>query len=546
MDTSCIIVNRLGNVMGRVSICILCLNSPCRKRHANLTTHSIGHTDDGGIGIVEMLFCTSLVALVGAGESPAFSPRKLQIINTKRQSIICELTFITAILAVKLNRKRLIVVLEEHIYIYDISNMKLLHTIDTCPNPNAIVALSPSSENCYLAYPPNASSGVASSSSMPTNASASNMSLASPLSGTPNTFGPLSSSGSSGGGSAGSFSGGEVLIFDAIHLQPINIIQAHKSPISCLQFNHDGTLLATASDKGTVIRVFSVPQGQKLFQFRRGTYPARIYSISFSMDGGSGSSSDESSGSVMNGGRSRGVSSSYLAVSSDSDTVHVFRLDSSKKKGDESGNAYNNSSSSTTTSSKRSNMISSITSSIAATFLPDMVTEMWEPQRDFAYAKLRGLGSGTRGNSFSGVMGLGIPGFGGSNGSGSGDENASSAPVSGSAGSNGNGGNSVKIAICGLIQPGSGTVSGGGSGGAGSGPSGGGSGGIVGIGGSAGIGSSGASGSGGGMVLGGSGSNAANLPQLVVISTDGHVYYYGMDAETGGECVLLREHSLVQ
>jgi autophagy-related protein 18 len=91
---------------------------------------------DGGIGIVEMLFCTSLVALVGAGEQPAFSPRRLQITNTKRQSTICELTFVSAILAVKMNRKRLIVVLEEHIYIYDIGNMKLLHTIDTSPNPN--------------------------------------------------------------------------------------------------------------------------------------------------------------------------------------------------------------------------------------------------------------------------------------------------------------------------------------------------------------------------------------------------------------------------
>jgi autophagy-related protein 18 len=39
-------------------------------------------------------------------------------------------------LAVKLNRKRLIVVLEEQIYVYDISNMKLLHTIETSPNPN--------------------------------------------------------------------------------------------------------------------------------------------------------------------------------------------------------------------------------------------------------------------------------------------------------------------------------------------------------------------------------------------------------------------------
>jgi autophagy-related protein 18 len=34
-----------------------------------------------------------------------------------------------------LNRRRLIVILEEEIYIYDISNMKLLHTIETSPNP---------------------------------------------------------------------------------------------------------------------------------------------------------------------------------------------------------------------------------------------------------------------------------------------------------------------------------------------------------------------------------------------------------------------------
>ena len=30
------------------------------------------------------------------------------------------------------------VVLEEHIHVYDISNMKILHTIDTSPNPNGL------------------------------------------------------------------------------------------------------------------------------------------------------------------------------------------------------------------------------------------------------------------------------------------------------------------------------------------------------------------------------------------------------------------------
>ena len=40
------------------------------------------------------------------------------------------------ILAVRLNRKRLVVVLEDQIYLYDISNMNLLATIESAPNLN--------------------------------------------------------------------------------------------------------------------------------------------------------------------------------------------------------------------------------------------------------------------------------------------------------------------------------------------------------------------------------------------------------------------------
>ena len=118
-----------------------------------------------------MLFCTSLIALVGAADQPSSSPRKLQIVNTKvrsliqfdylglhvltpqRQSMICELLFPSSILAVKMNRKTLVIVLKAKIYIYDISNMRLQHVIETTPNPEAIVALSPSADNSYLAYP---------------------------------------------------------------------------------------------------------------------------------------------------------------------------------------------------------------------------------------------------------------------------------------------------------------------------------------------------------------------------------------------------------
>lgn len=48
-----------------------------------VTLNSCMFVDDGARGIVEMLFCTSLIALVGAADQPQSSPRKLQIVNTK-------------------------------------------------------------------------------------------------------------------------------------------------------------------------------------------------------------------------------------------------------------------------------------------------------------------------------------------------------------------------------------------------------------------------------------------------------------------------------
>ncbi|KAF5320650.1 hypothetical protein D9611_013715 [Ephemerocybe angulata] len=220
--------------------------------------------NDGARGIVEMLFCTSLIALVGAADQAQSSPRKLQIVNTKRQSMICELLFPSSILSVKMNRKTLVIVLEAEIYIYDISNMRLLHVIETTPNPDAICALSPSVDSSYLAYP----SPVPSSSASPSPTPAS----------------------------------GDVLLFSTRSLTVANVIQAHKAPISCLALNSTGTLLATASDKGTVIRVWSVPGAEKLYQFRRGTREAKIYSINFNVVG------------------------SLMAVSSAHDTVHIFKL----------------------------------------------------------------------------------------------------------------------------------------------------------------------------------------------------------------------------
>jgi autophagy-related protein 18 len=295
------------------------------------------------------------------------------------------------VLAVRLNRKRLAVVLEEEIYLYDISNMGLIYTIATSPNKSAICALSPSSERCYIAYPvpkPREDQGDKRPPHAP------------PLS----TYVPTTS--------------GEVLIFDAVTLKAVNVIEAHRSPLCCVAMNSEGTLLATASETGTIIRVFSIPNGQKLHQFRRGTYPSTIYSMSFNL------------------------SSTLLCVSSASDTVHIFRLVnpqaaaavSAELDTDTPGsprtnrwsrsrsidsNDYSPGSNADSPRSSETNDYTTTTTTMPPTnvgrrqsgtfgsmlrrssqivgrsvagavgsYLPQSVTEMWEPQRDFASIKI--------------------------------------------------------------------------------------------------------------------------------------------------------------
>ncbi|OAL03999.1 WD40 repeat-like protein [Phaeosphaeriaceae sp. SRC1lsM3a] len=321
---------------------------------------------EGDVSSLEMLFSTSLVALT-------LSPRVLRIQNTKRHSTICEMTFRTAILAMRLNRKRLVVVLESELYIYDISNMQMLKKENTSPNPNAICALSASSENNYLVYP------------LPTKAA-------------PATFQPPSHAPPKSDHIAPT--SGEVLIYDATKMEAVNVIEAHNSPLSCIALNNDGTLLATASEKGTIIRVFSIPDAQKLYQFRRGSIPARIFSMSFNS------------------------TSTLLSVSSATETVHIFRLgapNTSRSNSISSGPSSSLTASHQRSSSRTSEDISddfgstadvsaaerkpinptfasmirrtsqTVGKSFAATvggYLPSAVAEIWEPSRDFAWVKI--------------------------------------------------------------------------------------------------------------------------------------------------------------
>lgn len=92
----------------------------------------------------------------------------------------------------------LVVILERTIHIFDIKSMKILQSLDTSPNPNALCVLSPH-DNSHLAFPSGALMG-------------------------------------------------EIVLYDANNLSVLNAFQAHRTPPVAMTFNADGTKLATASE----------------------------------------------------------------------------------------------------------------------------------------------------------------------------------------------------------------------------------------------------------------------------------------------------------
>ena len=97
---------------------------------------------DGGIGIVEMLFRCNILALVGGGQHPKFPMNKVLLWDDHQYKCIGELSFKTFVKAVKLRKDKVVVVLENRIYVYNFADLRLLDAIDTFDNPKGLCALS--------------------------------------------------------------------------------------------------------------------------------------------------------------------------------------------------------------------------------------------------------------------------------------------------------------------------------------------------------------------------------------------------------------------
>ncbi|XP_040570151.1 WD repeat domain phosphoinositide-interacting protein 3 [Lepeophtheirus salmonis] len=207
--------------------------------------------EKGGVTTAEMLFRTDFIALVYESH-----PQEVLIWDNFNKKSVITIELPTEIKTVRLKRDRILIGLASMVKVYTFtSNPQLLHSFETTHNPLGICCLSPSSSNSYLAF---------------------------------------------------GYKKGFVRIIDLSNTDrsPLDI-QAHETCITYITLNVQGTKLATASDKGTLIRIFSTSDGALLSELRRGSQPASINSINFNSD------------------------SSLICATSSHGTIHLFAVDDS-------------------------------------------------------------------------------------------------------------------------------------------------------------------------------------------------------------------------
>jgi autophagy-related protein 18 len=184
-----------------------------------------------------MLYTTNLIVLVGLADFGDFSPKRVTVWSTSQNIVLCSSSpFISKINMAKINKARMIIGERNFIHIYATGNMKILHTIDVGIVNLGKLVLSPSSDkNNFICYSSSIDEGI-------------------------------------------------VKVYDLLYLSLKTTIKAHKSPILKISINYKGDLLATCSCKGTIIRVFNLPKGEKVITFKRGISSAYIFCLNFSFD----------------------------------------------------------------------------------------------------------------------------------------------------------------------------------------------------------------------------------------------------------------------
>lgn len=162
---------------------------------------------------MEMLFRCNVLALVGGGTDPQYPVNKVMIWDDHQSRCIGELSFRSEVKAVKLRRDLIVVVLDQKIFVYNFSDLKILNQIETIANPKGLCAISQNAASLILVCP--------------------------------------------------GLQKGQIRI-EHYASKSTKFIMAHDSRIACFALSADGQLIATCSSKGTLVRIFSTVDGNIL------------------------------------------------------------------------------------------------------------------------------------------------------------------------------------------------------------------------------------------------------------------------------------------
>ena len=210
----------------------------------------------GGIGIIEVLNNTNIFALVGTDENIKFGQNKVIIWDELNQKVVNQLIVDNIVKNVKIKRTKIFIIEEYNIKVFTLGNYEKIDSLKTFSNKNGIFGISLEPKLSIISYP------------------------------SPDV--------------------GKIIIKDYDNKKDGNFIvseiNAHKNEIIALIMNYDGSLIASASERGTIIKIFRTKDGSLLQELRRGTDPAEIYDLTFD------------------------IKSRYIACSSNKGTVHIFNI----------------------------------------------------------------------------------------------------------------------------------------------------------------------------------------------------------------------------
>ena len=222
---------------------------------------SIKRDLDGGIAIIEVLNRCNVFAFVGTGNNPKYNQNKVILWDEMESKVINELILRFYIKNIKLKRTKIFIIGDNNIIVFTFGNYEKIDSINTCQNKNGIIGISLDPKINIIAYP---SSDI-----------------------------------------------GKIIIKNYDEKKDGNFkiseINAHQSEITALVMNYDGTLVASASEKGTIIKIFQIKDGALIQELRRGSESAEIYSLAFD------------------------TKSLYIACSSNKGTIHIFNVKNEKQ-----------------------------------------------------------------------------------------------------------------------------------------------------------------------------------------------------------------------